>query len=358
VQILGFLVGLTLLAGCAYLAFSKPAYREQMARLAQAPPWQLAAMLALSAGTIAISGLVFRAVLRPVRRLGAIDCVAVNGVCSALSYLPFKVSLLFRVFYHHRRDRLALLEIGGWMAATAGVILVSLAGPLLASLWIGRLGPAWWGVALGGIALGAGAVLLCANLLASDAGWGRFAGLLRASGISPLRRLADSSRFAQLHAGVLMLASPASVAQALALRGMDVGVHSARFYLAAHAVGVELTGEQAVLAGATYFFLQMLAPTGVAGVREGGTAAVLGLAQQQDLLVVVLAVSAAEATMNIVMGLAGAAWLRLDQTLTSPPPPGPGPNDTPSVAPGNTPRDPWRDSPPPAPAAPRASTLD
>lgn len=319
VQVAGFLLGLGALGACAYFAFSSPTYVAQMQRLIHAPWWQLGLLLLLSAGTIAAAGLVFESVLRPVRRLRMLDCIAVNSVCSALSYLPFKMSLVFRVLYHRRADGIPLLEIGAWLAATAGIILVSLAGPLAAGAFRQRLDAVWWVIAIGGLVMGGIVTVVAARWLAGPAGLSRISRLTAMARIGVLNRFVAGERFAQLHRGTAMLADPTSVARTLLIRAVDVGIHSARFYVAAMAVGLDLPLDQAVLAGATFFFLQAAAPTGVAGVREAGTAGVLGLAHQGDLLVIVLAVAAAEATMNLLMGLCGAVYLRLDRLIAGAP---------------------------------------
>jgi hypothetical protein len=317
-QVVGFLVGLGVLAGCAYLAFSNPEHRAKLWRLTEAPWWQLAALLGLSMGTIVLPGLVFRSVIRPVRRLRAMDAVAVNGVCSALSYMPFKMSLVFRVLYHRRVDGIPLAEIGGWMAATAGIILVSLGPPAAASLARGKMDAWWWVIALGGLAAGGVVTLAVARWLSSDAGWAALTGLARATRLKIAERVVESERFEQVHRGVVMLADARAVWGTLGLRVLDMSVQAARFYVAAMAVGVEMTPGQAVIAGVMFFFLQAAAPTGVAGVREGGTAAVLGLLNlPEGVLVVVLTVAAAEAVMNVVMGLGGAAYLRVDRVFVA-----------------------------------------
>ncbi len=312
-QLLGFLVGMGLLGACAYLALSNPKYREQIARLAEAPWPNLLGLLALSAATIAISGLTFAAILRPVRKLSRLDCVAVNGVCSMLSYLPFKMSLVFRVYFHHRRDGLAVMVISGWIGATGLAILAGLGPVLLASLWRGKVDALWWMVAIGGMFVAGGTLVLVARFLSSPRGWRLL--LLAAEGtrLRFARRAVESRWFANLHQGVHMLASPRAVGEALVLRTADITIQAARFYLAARTIDVALTPEQAVLAGVVYFFLQGTAPTGVAGAREAGTASVLALMQGENLVVVVLAVSAAEGTMNLVMGAAGAIWIRVDR---------------------------------------------
>lgn len=307
VQIVGFIISLGLLGYCIWLVWSDPKLRESFERLAQVPWWQVAMLVLVSAATIALAGMVFRSVLRPVRRLSMIECIAVNGVCSALSYLPFKASLIFRVLHHRTRDGVPLLTIGAWMAATAGLILVSLAPPVVASLWRGTMDTLWWMTTVGGtIAL---AALACgmARLLSGDAGLAMILRWSDATRVPLVGRFVRSQSFLRLHSATRMAGDPGVVARVIALRSIDLALAAARFYFAAKFAGVEMSVEQSVLAGATYFFIQGAAPTGVAGVREAGSSFVLGA----ELLPVILIVSAVDAVANLSMGLLGAARLGL-----------------------------------------------
>jgi hypothetical protein len=262
-------------------------------------------MLALSGLTIANTGLVFRALFAPIRPLSRLDLVAVNSVCSLLSYIPFKASLAYRVYTHHRRDRIDLITIGAWLAATAAVMLATLAVPVAASWWRARIDALWWLAAVGGTALAALALVALGRAV---------------------RRVAPAQPgtptiLSRLLCGAAMLASPRAVFSAVTLRALDLAVTAARFALAAAICGVALPLDQAVLAAATYFFFQATAPAGVAGVREGGTAALMNFLGRDDLAVVILTVSIAEGAMNIAMGVTGWAWLRRPPRNNPPCPP-------------------------------------
>jgi hypothetical protein len=313
VQIVGFIISLGLLGYCIQVVRSDEKLRASFERLAQVPWWQVAMLVLVSAATIALAGLVFRSVLRPVRRLSIIECIAVNGVCSALSYLPFKASLIFRVLHHRTRDGVPLLTIGAWMAATAGLILVSLAPPVVASLWRGTMDTLWWLTTIGGTIVLAALACGMARLFSGDAG---LAMLLRWSDATRLPfagRFVRSQAFLRLHSATRMAGDPGVVARVIALRSIDLALAATRFYFAAKFAGVELSVEQSVLAGATYFFIQGAAPTGVAGVREAGSSFVLG----EEMLPAILIVSAVDAVANLSMGLLGAARLGIMSPRTA-----------------------------------------
>ena len=67
-QIGGFLIGIALLVWCVRRGLS-PENRGQLALLRSASPGLVASLLGLTVVSIALNGLIFWAVLRPVRRL-------------------------------------------------------------------------------------------------------------------------------------------------------------------------------------------------------------------------------------------------------------------------------------------------
>lgn len=327
-QLVGFTLSMLVLAWCVRTAFGNPAIAEKLPRLLDTPPALLAALLACSFATIALGGLTFWAVLRPAASLpisplpaharirGPLHFLSVNGVCSLLAYLPFKLGLLVRVLIHVNLDRLPLLTVGGWFAATAAVLAMPLAAPLLATALRPRLDALWLAVTLAGIAASALLGWLLARALVTaidrpDSALGRL------GPVALLRRPAG----AKLALGLRLLASPRTILVGLALRLADLAVHAARFFVAgqiALAAGIApagLTVEQSTLAAATYFTLQLLSPTGIAGLREGGTIGLLqlfpGWMAEGPFAAVVLVVTAGEAAANTLAGAAGALHLRV-----------------------------------------------
>ena len=311
IQGLGFVGALALLGWCVRAALS-PDNREQLSRLADAPAWSVAALLGLSAASVALNGVAFWCALLPAQRLHASDTIATNALANFLNYLPFKLSAISRVVIHNRRDRVPLLTIGGWFGAVFSVMVASLAPLVAASLWRQSVDGVWWTVAfLGPVASGGGLVAL-ARPFAGERGLVRLHALLDPLAVGPLRRALRSERFAQLHAGVTMLADPRAVAVGVAVRLADVAVQSARFVLAASILGVALPWDHAALVASSYFLISVLSPFGTLGTREAGTvwlAAALGLAGASDaathpLVVVTLFITGTES----VVLLAGAAW--------------------------------------------------
>lgn len=315
VQLTIFAASLGVLGWCIWLATRKPEYAEQFQRLLAAPWPVVAGLLALSGLTTVLSGLVFWCVLLPVRRLKALDCVAVNAMATLLGYAPLKLGLVARVVVHSRRDGMPLALIAAWVAATGVVLMVSLAPPIAATLWRGGLDGWWWAAAIGGLAVLAVAMVAVSRWASGERGWMLLQRLAAATRSKVVGRMAASDAARKLHAATEMLGSPRSVALALGLRAADVAAQSLRFLLAGEAVGVSVTAEQAVIAGAAYFILQAVSPAGTLGVREGGTAGVLAVIHSPEMLLLVLVVSMAQAAVDIVLGLSSVAWLRVDRLM-------------------------------------------
>jgi hypothetical protein len=303
-----------------------PGNRTQLERLADAPAWKVAVLLLLAVGTIVINGGIFQVALSPVRRLKTVDIQSVNAIAALLALLPFKLSMVFRVVVHNRRDRLPLLTIAAWFVAIAATMAIAVLPALAASLWRGTVDALWWAAALGGIALLTAAVIFGAKLFGDGPGWAFLERFLRALPL-PLAVIgtSDGARLGilpRIHEGLRMLAHPGAVFASVGLRMADATVYALRFLVAASILGVALPPDKAVIAGTAFFLIGAAAPTGQLGAREAGTAGVLatlmhGVDLDQFKLVVLL-VSATEATTLLFLAMAGAAWLRPWRILGEP----------------------------------------
>lgn len=317
-QLVGFGASLSLLYWCIRVALRSEEMRARLRELNNAPPLELGLLLALSAGTVILSGLVFASIVRRVHRIAWSDVVATNCLCTLLGNLPLKISLIVRVLVHNRRDGVPMLTIAGWFAAVSAIIMISLVPPVASAVLVGEVGFTWWVIAGGGVVGTTIVAWLVCGWLGSEAGWAAVLRLADAARWKSVSRLARSNGVANLYAGVRMLASARGIFSALLFRVLDIAMQGGRFYLAAHLLQIPLGFSHAVLAGCTYFFLQAIAPAGALGLREFITGAVLvgvsGLPKEQ-LAAVVLTVSAAETAINIVLGVLGALWLRVDRLL-------------------------------------------
>ncbi|MCC6322459.1 MAG: flippase-like domain-containing protein [Phycisphaerales bacterium] len=306
VQVIGFAVGLALLGWCIQTAL-RPENIEQWKRLREASAWQVAQLLGLALATLLVNGETFRCAIDPVKRLRGSDLQAINATASLLAYLPFKLSLLYRVVIHSRRDGLALLSIGAWFGSIAVVLAATLLPPLGASVLCGRAGTLWWALSLGGVLIATAVVLAGSRLLRDGRGWAWFERLWRGARLpeGPLPRV---------HEGLRMLSDGRAVVSGVLFRIVDMAIHTARFTVAAGILGFELPMDKAVIAGCSYFMIGTAAPSGSLGLREALTGGLLGRLLQgidpNQFMVAVLLVTLAELIVLIPAAVVGAVWTR------------------------------------------------
>lgn len=315
IQLVGFLIGMALLAWALQMAFSAE-NQDQFKKLSEAPWHQVAALVLLSLGTLVINGLVFFVTLLPVRRLGVIDLQAISAIASLLSYMPFKMSLILRTVFHNRHDGVPLFTIAAWFAAI-GVLIPAFVAPVIGASALRReVDLLWMVIAFGGAAVFAAIVVSLARLFGPGSGVERLERLADATRIRSLSKFVRSESFTHLHTGVVMLSSVRVVASNAALRLTDLALYGIRFKLAATMLGVDLSWSHAIVSGAVYFLIGASAPTGSLGVREGGTiglAVALGIAttdaQQANFAAIALLVTAGELAAFLIGTAGGIVWL-------------------------------------------------
>lgn len=323
-QLIGFALGIGALWWCARSVLSD-SNRDQLAKLRDAPPSQIALLLLLSVGVIACSGAAFRQMLTPVKRLSHARVQSVNVIASLLAILPAKLSIVFRVLVHNRADKVPLLTCGAWFASVSAVMAAVLGPVVLVGLLRGKADALWFFGSLAGVCACVGLLLTTARLFHSPRGW---AVLLRMySAIPKPRSLAASAPagaalLERVREGLAMLASPSAVITCALCRVGDLVLQSLRFLVAAQIVGVTLQSDQAALAGSSYFLIGALAPAGQLGAREGGTAwlihELLPGIELQPFMFVVLMISAAEASVLLIGTLIALVALRPDRLLRAP----------------------------------------
>lgn len=349
-QILGFLIGLALLVWCISTALKKE-NRESLSKLADASPAQIALLIGLSLIVMLASGAVFRQTLLPIKKLPMLEVQAVNAIACLLALLPFKLSVIFRVLVHNRRDGVPILTIGAWFGAVAAVILCVLIPILGAGIWRGGADVLWFITAAGGIIFCLTTLWLTARFFATPRGWSIAQNIyaklplparLRVPGAGhcvhcnynlnatppelpcpecgrPRSPCTGASLLDRAHEGVRMLASPGVVYGCAGLRLFDIGAQAARIAVAAAIVGQPIHWEHALLAGSVFFLITAAAPSGALGAREGGTAwiisALLPGVDFDKFAIVVLAVSATEAIVLLLSSLAALAYLRPDRIM-------------------------------------------
>jgi len=295
-QLVGFVISIAIFAWILSIALS-PENREALLKLREAGPGPPAAVAGLTAVSVLLNGLIFWALIRPVARLDAAGVIAINAICMAIAYLPFKLSVVARALLHRRRDHLPYKALIAWIGGAGGLSLAVLV----------QIG------VFGGLLVDIDAIAWAALLAGS--------GLVALATIL-MGRLAVSKR--ALHAITLgagdMLREPKAVAPAVAMRVADIVAQAARFSIVASVLGHELAlGDAAVLA-VTFIAVGALAPTGMLGLREGAVFGIGSIAlrtgvSESELATIALAVSAAEAVTHLAVGAIAAVWLRPDRLL-------------------------------------------
>lgn len=318
-QGVGFTICMGLLWWCARAVF-KPENREQLHRLTEAPVSSVALLGLLALASLLINGAVFQAALWPVKRLGTVDIQATNAVGTLLALLPFKLSVVFRIVVHNRRDKVPLLTIIAWFFAVATVAGAAVLSPLIASLWRGRVDALWWAVSLGGIAVHTAIIIAIAAALKDGRGWALFERIVRGLPLpAAIKGSTEAGRerdgvLPRIHEAFRMLAHPRAVIVCVLLRMLEVAVNTGRFLIAASILGVTLPTEKALIAAASYFIIGVAAPTGQLGAREAGTAAILGRLMQdvnlEQFQLIALLVTAADGLVVLIAAGLGALWLR------------------------------------------------
>lgn len=321
VQTIGFGIGIALLVWTISEALSAE-NRAQLARLGDAQPWQVALLAFGGVATVILNGLIFWCVLRPVKKLRALDVVAVNAVATLLAYLPFKLSVVARIAIHRRRDGVPLLTIGAWFAAMAALLFATLVPAGAASMLFKDIDWLWAVAVISGVFAANGMVVLLSRVIEGERGMTRLMQWSRYLKSGAIDRLLSGRRFAELHAGLTMTGDPGGVLGAAWLRLGDAGVQAVRFWIAAQVLGVPLELDGAVLLGFTFFLIGVVSPFGMLGAREGGTLAIaelIGLGALEDgsnpIPALILFVSGTESIVALAGAGFGAVWLRLDRLL-------------------------------------------
>jgi len=312
VQILGFLVGVALLVWCVKVAL-RPEHREQFARLRDATPGQVAAVLALSFASLAANGAAFWVMVRPIKRIDLGGVLSTNALATFLNYLPFKVGVITRFIVHNRRDAIPVVTISAWFACMAAVLVVTLLPPCAATLWLKRVDAMWFVVSGAGVLVLGALTVLVARALHGPSGADR---LRRLCAWLPMgTRFAQSVFFGQAHAGMTILSHAPTVTAGAALRLVDLGLQAARFVVIANVLHQDLAPSRALMATVAYFLTGIFSPGGMLGTREGVTAWLFGADGAQSLAAVALLVGAAEMFTNLVGAGLGLAYLRPDRLL-------------------------------------------
>ncbi len=317
VQAIGTAVAFGLLAWVVSMAVRN---RDLLERLIHAPAHLLLLLFGLSILSLFLNGLSFWITLRPIKVIPLLDMLATNCVASAVALIPGKLSVIWRVLVHNRRDHIPVLTIGSYLLANAVIVLAVVLPLGLVGLWRKGADLTYVLASAGGVLAFAGAAFAFARLFANERGLTRLQSLAAFFRIALLNRTLASPSFAKLHRALAILAHAPTLSGAITVRTADILIQSARFTVVAAALGLSVTYDKAVLAGTTFFLIGVASPTGALGSREGGTTGLAAITDisglsTDDFAVLILAVGLSEMLVWLVAAAASLLYLRPNRWL-------------------------------------------
>lgn len=284
VQLLGFAIGLALLAWCIKGAIEKGGWDK----LAHASPALVAAMLGCTLLSAFINGSTFWITAQALKPLRFRDMQWLNLVANMLNYAPIRLGALARVLYHLRVDRLGLLQIGGWFAFIGYALALGVGSCLLATLARDRIDWIWAVLVLGQMVLG---------------------GLL-------IRVFVGNRLLARYGQGVeRILADRRALWGALGLRLVDLAAYSARMAIAMSILDIVLPTSHVIIL-ALVALAASLIPFGRLGFREfcvwitAQRLSMLAPVVDSNMQQLALVESAGEALIFIPLGAIALLWYR------------------------------------------------
>jgi uncharacterized membrane protein YbhN (UPF0104 family) len=257
-------------------------------KVAQAEPAAIVVLIGCTALSLILNGTTFWITIQPVRRVRWVDMQMVNLVGNLLNYAPVRLGAIARIMYHHRVDRLKLLEIGAWFAMIAYILALGIGSCLVATLIRDRFDWLWVLLVIGQMAAGA----VAAQIVVSHR-------LIRQHG-----------------AGIDTLFQDArGMWGAVALRLADIGAYAGRMGAALYILDIHLPLSHVIVL-AVVALAASLIPFGRMGFREfcvaiaGARLGALTTDQPIPWEQLALIESAGEAMVFLPAGLIGLYWYR------------------------------------------------
>jgi len=286
-QVICWLVGIGLLVWIVLRALET----GDWSKVAQADPLALTILLGCTALSLVLNGTTFWVTFPRFatdRRIGWVDMQMLNLAGNLLNYAPVRLGAVARIIYHHRIDKLGLLQIGAWFAVIAYILALGIGSCLLATLIHDRFDWVW-------------VMLVLAQMVA---------GTIAAQVIVSHRLI---RRYGQ---GVdAVLHDARGIWSAVALRIADIGAYAGRMGAALYILGIHLPLSHVIVL-AIVALAASLIPFGRMGFREFCVAiagARLGELTTDDAIPweqLALIESAGEAIIFIPGGLIGLYWYR------------------------------------------------
>jgi len=293
-QVLGFAVGLALLAWCIYGAIQGGETQEgpgAWQRISEASWWLIAGLVVSTVISLLANGAIFWVVIRPIQPLRFAELQWLNMTAAFLNYAPIKLGLIARIVHHLRVDRLPLLRLAGWFAAIAFTLALTIGAVLVATLLSPEVNLLWLGLLLAPVILG---------------------GLLT-------RALMTHPLIIKFGRGMhVMLSRPAALWGAIGLRLIDFGAFAGRVGCAAAILQLDLSARDVLLIALATLVLTFN-PIGRVGIREAGVAIVASMLTSAEMSLreldshmqqLALLDSAGEALAIVPLGIVSLMWYK------------------------------------------------
>lgn len=283
-QAIFWIIGLALLGWIVYRAIQTGDWNK----IAAADPLLIVALIGCTVFSSLLNGTAFWVTIQSVRRVRWTDMQLLNLVGNMLNYAPIRLGALARVVYHHRVDRLGLLQIGAWFALIGYILALGVGSCLLATLIYDQFDLIWVMLVIGQMILGGIATqVIVGHPLIVQHGRG-------------------IDRMARDHRALWGL---------IVLRIVDIAAFTGRMAIALHMLDIHLPLSHVVVL-AVVALASSLIPFGRVGFREfcvaivaarlGSTADDVTLPWEQLALIE----SAGEAILFIPAGIVAMLWYR------------------------------------------------
>ncbi len=249
VQVLGFLVGLALVAWVVQgaIAAANDPTRSGLLECLRAAwstrPWLVVGIAATTLASMVIDGALFWLVLLPVRRLAFMEIQWLTYAAALSNLFPVRLGVPVRYAYHMRANRLTFWQCTAWFVAVTLVILSALGAVVVATALDGHPDARW------------GLIVLVVLALAGFA-------LRWTVTIGPIR--------ARLHGWDRMLTTPRTYWAGALLRVVEVLLWIVRMWCAAEILELGMDFATVTILGVAAIAV-MLNPLGRIGFREATT---------------------------------------------------------------------------------------
>jgi len=302
-SIIGAIISVSLFVWCIHVAFEADVFTP-LAELDAAGVSAIVGLLALTAASITLNGLVFWIQAMPLQHLPLRDVLASNAIAITLGLLPFKMGAVVRALIHVRRNKMSPIDVGLWFGGVIVVLLIIIGSVVIATLLRPRLDALWYPIFL--------VTTIAATLIVTQVS--RYIATRRESIPNHAKSPSRFPRVQRLVGRAMdfstLLQDRRIVFASVAIRITDTATQALRFWLVASLLQIDLSGVKCVILSAAYFLIGSASPSGSLGAREAGTTGLAIAMQDSDTIAgATLMISGLEAVTALAMSAVALAYL-------------------------------------------------